>query len=361
MKPAVTADGSRAGLGSSRALVVGGALAAVYVVWGSTYLAIRFGLEGFPPFLMNAIRLLVAGGIMYAVLRLRGTPAPSRRQWWNAARVGVLMLAGGVGLVTLAEDSGIGSGVAATAVAVIPLWAALVSGWFGRWPTRMEWVGLIIGLMGVIVLAQEGDFGSNPRGLLLVAAAPIFWAIGSVWGSHLELPPPAMATAAQLLTGGAAMGVLGVSRGEWISEPPPPSALFALGYLIVFGSIVAYSAYIYLLRTVRPVLATSYAYVNPVVAVVLGVTLGSEVLTGPALIALPLILSGVGLVLLSPRRIRQSRERCFPARRTILNLRFGGRFVARPAGRVQEIATSGPAAAQEARQERECGPERLKE
>ena len=163
-------------------------------------------------------------------------------------------------------------------------------------------MGLVVGFVGVLVLAGEGDFGSNPGGMVFVMAAPIFWAIGSVWGSHLEFPGPAMATATQLLVGGAALAVLGPLRGERIPEMPPTSSWLALAYLIVFGSIVAYTAYVYLLRTVRPALATSYAYANPVVAVVLGVTLGAEVITGPALIALPLILAGVALAA-APSRI----------------------------------------------------------
>jgi drug/metabolite transporter (DMT)-like permease len=144
--------------------------------------------------------------------------------------------------------------------------------------------------------------------LILLAVAPILWSIGSVWGSHLDLPRPAMATATQLLAGGAVLALLGALRGERITELPSAPAWLALGYLIVFGSIVAYTAYVYLLRTVRPALATSYAYANPVVAVALGVTLGAEVLTGPAFIALPLILAGVGLAALAPRRARRERE-----------------------------------------------------
>ena len=293
---------------SRNGLVIGAALVAVYFIWGSTYLAIRFGLEGFPPFLLSAIRFLIAGGILYTVLRLRGTPAPSRRHWWNGARVGALMLAGGVGLVTIAEDFGVGSGVAATAVAIIPLWAALVSGLFGKWPLRLEWVGLVVGFAGVLVLAREGDFASNPRGLILLVIAPILWSIGSVWGSHLDMPRPAMATATQLLAGGAVLALLAGLFGERITENPSVSAWLALGYLIVFGSIIAYTAYVYLLRTVRPALATSYAYVNPVVAVALGVTLGAEILTGPAFIALPLILAGVGLAAAAPGRSRRERD-----------------------------------------------------
>ncbi len=272
------------------------ALAAVYLVWGSTYLALRFGLDGFPPFILNGIRFLVAGGIMYPVLRRSGIARPTRRQWWNAARVGLLLLVGGVGLVTIAEDQGVGSGVAATAVAVMPLWAALFSGLFGRWPARREWVGLALGFTGVAILAQEGDLQASSLGLALVLVAPMLWAFGSVWGSQLDLPPPMMTAAAQLLVGGVVLLVLGPLRGEEVSEFPPLDAWLALAYLIVLGSIVAYAAYVFLLDAVRPALATSYAYVNPVVAVILGLTIGAETVTGAAWLALPVILLGVVMV-----------------------------------------------------------------
>lgn len=280
----------------ARRLTIGAALAATYFVWGSTYLALRYGLEGFPPFILNGIRFLAAGGAMYIVLRVRGVPAPTRPEWWNVTRMGLLLLVGGVGLVTIAEDAGVGSGVVATAVAVMPVWAALVGGLFGRWPVRLEWAGLVVGLGGVLVLAQEGDFRASSVGTVLIVLAPLLWAFGSVWGSRLRLPRPAMATAAQLLMGGVVLLAAGPLRGERLHGVPSGSAWLALAYLTVFGSIIAYSAYVYLLRTVRPALATSYAYVNPVVAVVLGLTLGGETISGPAWIALPLILAGVGLV-----------------------------------------------------------------
>ncbi|MCP3973033.1 MAG: drug/metabolite exporter YedA [bacterium] len=283
---------------------IGVALVAVYVVWGSTYLALRFGLEGFTPFIMNGIRFIVAGSLLFGFLRSRGTPPPTRRQWWNLARIALLMLVGGVGLVTVAEDLGVGSGVAATAIAVMPLWAALWSGFFGRWPQRLEWAGLVAGFAGVVVLAQEGDFETTASGMALVLIAPMFWAFGSVWGRRLDLPSVWMATAGQLLAGGVILLVLGPLRGERITEMPPLGAWLALGYLIVMGSLVAFTAYVYLLHTVSAPLATSYAYVNPVVAVVLGLTLGDEVITGPAFIALPLILVGLGLVGLAQRRPR---------------------------------------------------------
>jgi len=296
---------------------VGLALVAVYVVWGSTYLALRFGLEGFPPFILNGLRFLAAGGAMYVVLRRRSVPAPTRGQWWNTIRMGLLMLVGGVALVTLAEDQGVGSGVAATAVAAMPLWAALMSGLFGRWPTHREWIGLSIGFAGVLVLGREGDLQASPLGMALVVIAPVLWAFGSVWGSRQDLPVPLMATAAQLLAGGAALMVLGPLRGERLNEMPPLAAWLALAYLIVMGSIVAYTAYVYLLRAVRPALATSYAYVNPVVAVALGLTLGGETITGPAWIALPLILVGVGLVVTARTRHERKLSPAVPLPRVV--------------------------------------------
>lgn len=288
------------------------ALASVYFVWGSTYLALRWGLEGFPPFLLNGIRFLVAGVAMYVVLRWRGWQPPSQRQWWNAWRVSGLMLVGGVGLVTIAEDLGVGSGVAATAVAIIPVWASLVAGILGSWPSRLEWIGLAVGFSGVVVLAQEGDFQSSAVGMVLVIVAPILWSIGSVWSTRLDLPAPMMATASQLLAGGVALLVLGLVRGERIESMPNATSALALVYLIVFGSIIAYTAYVYLLKNTRPAMATSYAYVNPAVAVLLGVTLGAEVVTGPIFIALPLILAGVGIVTTAQARMRGPRDRALP-------------------------------------------------
>jgi drug/metabolite transporter (DMT)-like permease len=278
------------------------ALLAVYIIWGSTYLALRFGLESFPPFILNGIRFLLAGAVLFVVLRWRGMAAPTRRQWWSAVRIAALLLVGGVGLVTVAEDLGVGSGIAATAVAIIPVWAAITSGLFGSWPNRLEWLGLGVGLAGVLVLAQEGDFQASALGMALVIISPMLWAFGSVWGPRLDLPRPAMATAAELLAGGAMLMVLGPLLGERIEGPPTVGALLALLYLTVLGSIVAYSAYVYLLGHTRPALATSYAYVNPAVAVLLAMTLGAEVVTGPVFVALPLILAGVAIVAVAQRR-----------------------------------------------------------
>jgi len=182
------------------------AQAAVWIIWGSTYLALRFALEGFPPFLLNGIRFVFAGGVMYLFLRIRGTPAPTRAQWWNMARVGTLLLVGGVGLVTIAEDLGVGSGVAATAIAAMPLWIALISGLYGSWPNRMEWLGLVVGFAGVITLAQEGDFRTTTLGMALVIISPIFWSFGSMWSRRLDMPPAFMATLPPMQEASAEVG-----------------------------------------------------------------------------------------------------------------------------------------------------------
>jgi drug/metabolite transporter (DMT)-like permease len=280
------------------------ALTAVYFIWGSTYLGLRFGLRGFPPLLLNGFRFLIAGGMLLLVLGLRGKLSATPRQVWNAARMGLVLLIGGVGLVTVAESLGVGSGIAATAVAVIPVWAALIGGFFGNWPHRREWIGLAIGLVGVLVLAQEGDFRASPGGMALIIVSPMIWAFGSVWGTRLDLPDSSTTTTVELLTAGIVMSILGPLLGEGINGKPPAEAWVALGYLAIMGSIVAFSAYIYLLKTVRPSLSTSYAYVNPLVAVVLGLSLGGEEISGPVFIALPLILAGVALVATSGRKGR---------------------------------------------------------
>jgi drug/metabolite transporter (DMT)-like permease len=304
---AVTTRSPRASRGK-----VAAALVAVYFIWGSTYLGLRFGLEGFPPFLLNGIRFVIAGSIMFLVLRTRGHGSPTPRQWRNLVLMGIPLFVGGLSLVTVAESLGVGSGLTATAIAMTPVWAALWSGLYGQWPVRREWIGLIVGLLGVLVLAQEGDFRSSAIGTLLVIISPIAWSFGSIWGPRLDLPDGLMAPAAQLFSGGFLLLAIGLVRGERIVEAPPTSAWLALAYLIVFGSIIAYTSYFYLIRTVRPALALSYPYVNPIVAVALGVTLGGEVVTGPIFIALPLILVSVGLVATARRGASVGETRPLP-------------------------------------------------
>lgn len=274
------------------AVAVALALASVYLVWGSTYLAIRVGLEGYPPFLMGSIRFIAASLVFYAFLRWRGHAAPTRAQWRNAAVMGLFMMLLGNGMVNFAEQS-VSSGLAAIAVASMPLWAALFGVLRKQHPSRGEWLGLAIGFIGVIWLNAGSQLRGSLPGMAALILAPIAWAWGSVWSRGRDLPAPFMSTAAQMLCGGVAMGLLGLGLGERLTEVPPLRATLAVGYLAAFGSIIGFSAYVWLLHHVRPALATSYAYVNPAIAVVLGALLAHERFGARESVAMAVILLGV--------------------------------------------------------------------
>ena len=276
------------------------ALLSLYFIWGSTYLAIRFALVGFPPFLMAGIRFLIAGSLLFAFMRWRGAPLPTRSQWIGSALVGGLLLGGGNGGVTFAQQW-VSSGLAAVWVATMPVWAALFAGLWGKWPSRIEWVGLGLGFVGVVILNFEGNLRANPIGAIALTIATICWAFGSVWSRHLSLPKGPMSSAAQMLAGSVLLIPLGLLNGERITVMPSPPALLAVLYLIVFGSLIGFSSYAYLLTKVRPTLATSYAYVNPMVAVLLGVVFAGEQISAAGVVAMMIILGGVALVTMGKR------------------------------------------------------------
>ncbi len=280
------------------------ALFALYLIWGGTYLGMRVALESFPPFIMAGVRFLLAGSILYLSLRIRGTPRPTRAQWAGSALIGILLLLGSNGSVSFAEQW-VSSGLAAVALAAVPLWTAFFVGLMGRWPTRLEWVGLVLGFVGVILLNLESGLWVNPQGAIALLLAPICWAFGSALSARTRIPLPSglMASATQMLAGGCSMLLVALVLGERVQSLPSGRSLVAMAFLIFLGSLVAFSAYGYLLRHVRPALATSYAYVNPVVAVALGVGLAGERITIVGLLAMVVILSGVGLVSLGRSRV----------------------------------------------------------
>jgi drug/metabolite transporter (DMT)-like permease len=271
------------------------ALLSLYLIWGSTYLGIRIAIESIPPYLMIGVRFVVAGGILYLILRMRGVPAPTRSQWVGSAAVGVLLIGGGMGGVATAEQW-VPSSVAAVCLATSPLWISLFAGLWGRWPVRAEWLGLALGFVGVVLLNLGSGLWTNPTGAILLLIAPICWSFGSAWSHHLQLPAGLMASAAQMLVGGVFVSLLGLMLGQRITSLPSMQSLLALLYLITFGSLIAFSVYVYLLRSLRPALATSYAYVNPVVAVILGVIFAGERITLMTVVAMVVILVAVGLI-----------------------------------------------------------------
>jgi drug/metabolite transporter (DMT)-like permease len=301
--PVIALENSSAVSAPPRALIIL-ALFAVYFIWGSTYLAIAFAVQSFPPFFTGAIRFLSAGLMLFAIQRLRGAPTPSKLEFWNAARVGVLMIVGSVGLVTLTESWGAPSGVVATVLATAPVWAGIWGGLWGHRPRPLEWLGMLLGLIGVALLALEGGFQANIL-TLIVFIAPMCWSLGSIWAKHLTMPAPAMASALEMLCGGVVLAVIGYLWGEQLPSQPTFSSLIALAYLTVFGSLVAFSAYLFLLENVRPTVATSFAYVNPIVALGLGF-LVSEPITIKAALALPVILLGMAAIGLAQRPSKET-------------------------------------------------------
>ncbi|MGV8890812.1 MAG: drug/metabolite exporter YedA [Pseudomonas sp.] len=269
---------------------------ALYVIWGSTYLVIRIGVEYWPPLLLAGIRFVIAGTLMYAFLRWRGAPAPTWAQWKAAGIIGILLLTCGNGAVSVAEHTGVASGVAALAVATVPLFTLLCGYFWGARNTRLEWAGIMLGLIGIAMLNLGSNLQSSPLGAALLIFAAASWAFGSVWSKHLPLPQGAMASAVEMLVGGVALLIGSVLSGEHLESLPPIEGWAALAYLTVFGSIIAFNAYMYLLKNVRPAAATSYAYVNPAVAVLLGIVFVGETIGIEEGLAMLVIISAVVLI-----------------------------------------------------------------
>jgi len=282
------------------------ALATVYLVWGSTYLAIRFAIETLPPFSMAGVRFLVAGLALFVWARLRGARAPEPRHWLPSLGIGALLLLGGNGGVVWAEGR-IPSGVAALVVAVEPVAIALLAPVVlgHRRAGKRVVAGLVAGIAGVAILVIDPR-GIDPTSVDLAGTAAVVfgafsWALGSLWSVRAELPRSrAMASAMQMLLGGSLLLAAGGAFGEWTAFDPGAvsgRSLAALAYLVVFGSIVAFSAYAYLMRAARPTVAATYAFVNPIVAVLLGWALAGEALGWRVGLAAGLILAAVALML----------------------------------------------------------------
>ena len=288
---------------ATRGGLVAVALFLVYVVWGSTYLGIRLALEGgMPPLsVISGTRFIIAGGLLYALLRWRGVAAPTRAQWKTLVVMGFCLLLLGNGMVVLAERD-VSSGLAAVAVASVPLWMALFSAIRGEKVTSGEWLGIAVGFAGVLWLNAGSSLTATPTGLVMLLIAPLGWAAGSIWSRGRDLPAPFMAAAAQMLCGGVILFVAGLLRGERMVALPSLQGTLAVAYLCVFGSIVAFTAYVWLLHNVRPVLASSYAYVNPVIAVALGAWLAHERFSVADIGAMVVILAGVVVITLARMR-----------------------------------------------------------
>ncbi|WP_330298367.1 EamA family transporter [Streptomyces sp. NBC_00503] len=285
------------------------ALGLVYVVWGSTYLGIRVVVETMPPFLSAGARFIAAGALLAALVAWRHGPAAlkvSRAQLGSAVLVGLLLVLGGNGLVVLAETS-VPSGLAALLVAAVPMWLVLLRAGSGDRPSPRTVAGVLLGLVGLAVLTSPGIGGEiGIGGVLLVLGGSVLWSLGSFSSAKLPLPAdPFTGSAYQMLAGGAGQILVGLLRGEQHGLDPgsySTASWLALAYLVLIGSLVGFTAYVWLLRAAPLSLVATYAYVNPVVAVALGWLILDEALTWPILLGGAVVVAAVCVIVSTERR-----------------------------------------------------------
>ncbi len=282
------------------------ALVAVYIVWGSTYLAIRFTVETIPPFLSAGTRFLVSGALLYIWRRLSGDPAPKKVHWRSATIIGLLLLLSGNGLLVWAEQR-IPSGIASLFIALFPLWMVIIDslrphGARFHWIT---WLGVLVGLAGIVLLANPWQTHTtsaalDPIGMIVLIVASISWAIGSLYSRTAALPDsPILGTGMEMLAGSVGLFILGSAVGEWHGFNLSAVSLRSIGgltYLILFGSCIGFVAYTWLLRNAPTTIVSTYAYVNPVVAILLGSVLANEPLEQLEIISAAVIISGVVII-----------------------------------------------------------------
>lgn len=284
------------------------AFAAVYLIWGSTYLTIRLAIDTLPPFLMAGSRFLIAGLILFAITwRRRGARERlTWRQWRSAFIIGACLLLAGNGIVTWGEQY-VHTGLASLIVATVPLWMALLAPLFGgAWVRRTAAIGVAIGLAGVVLLLRPGGAAPTEWQTFVVPLSPLLWACGSLYAQRAHVAKQAFtAIAMEMVAGGLLLGIVGLLFGEASHthlNHVSGASLFAFIYLIVFGSLIAYSAYIWLLHHVSITAVSTYAYVNPLVAVVLGALVLGEAVTWLTAIAGLMIVAAVALILSSRAR-----------------------------------------------------------
>jgi len=293
------------------------ALLTVYIVWGSTYLAIRFAVETMPPFLMAGVRFLVAGLILFAWRRLAGDRPAVKIEWRSAAIIGFFLLVGGNGSVVWAEQH-VPSGIAALIVGSAPLWMvtldAIRPG--GRRPSGRTILGVLIGFAGIVVLIGPGQFtgsgGIDSLGVAALLLAAFMWAVGSLYSRHAPLPgSPLLGTGMEMLAGGGMLLLLGTLTGEWQQldlQAISTQSWLGLIYLIIFGALMGFAAYTWLLRVAPTPLVSTYAYVNPLIAILLGSLLADETLTLRIVISALVIVSSVALINTSGGSIPRAKE-----------------------------------------------------
>jgi drug/metabolite transporter (DMT)-like permease len=289
---------------ASRAQIVA-AFASIYLVWGSTYLAIRYAVQTIPPFIMGGTRFVISGALLYVWARSRGASRPTRINWRNAVIAGGFLLLGGNGAVVWAEQF-MPSGLTALLVSILPFWLVIIE-WVRpprQRPSGAILVGLVLGFAGIVVLVGPSEFGghdaASPLGTLVLILGSLSWAIGSFWSRDAELPASGLLTTGmEMLGGGVLMLIVGSLTGELSHldlHGVSHASMIGLAYLIAFGSLIGFTSYIWLLDKVSPAQLGTYAYVNPIVAVLLGWAIAGERLSVRTAVAAAIVIGGVALI-----------------------------------------------------------------
>jgi drug/metabolite transporter (DMT)-like permease len=269
-------------------------LLSVYIVWGTTYFALKVGIEGTGPFFLVGTRFVVAGALLLAWQIIRGQSMPNKGQWLRAALVGFLLLVVGNGGVAFAEHW-VSSGATVALISVMPLATALWSGAFGEWPRRLEWAAIALGAVGAAVMLLGRDLQASGLATLVILLGTTCWSLGTVLSRKLDIPHGPTGFGAEMLTAGILALLVSALLGEHWTLPTSPRVYYAWAYLVVFGSLLAFSAYRYVVERISPTLAATYAYVNPPVALLVGWWLGNETFSSNVFIGLPIVLASVGL------------------------------------------------------------------
>jgi drug/metabolite transporter (DMT)-like permease len=290
----MTPDSKKPSSAKSRALLIAACLLIVYIVWGTTYFAIKVAIEEIAPFFMVGTRYLAAGIILLGWQLLRGKPMPTAKQWRGAAVVGFLLLVVGNGGVAVAEHT-VSSGATVALISIMPLATVLWSGAFGDWPARAEWIAIALGGVGVAIMLLGRDLQGSIYGTLIILFAAASWSLGTVLSRKLDIPHGPTGFGAEMFAAGVIGMVVSTALGEHWVVPKIAHVWWAWGYLVVFGSVIAFSAFRFVVERVSASLASTYAYVNPPVALIVGWWLGHETFSANVLVGLPVVLVAVAL------------------------------------------------------------------
>lgn len=286
------------------------AFASVYIIWGSTYLAVRFAVLSITPFLLSFFRFLTAGVILMIIARVSKSENPTKEEFKNAGIIGVLLLVvGNAGVIWAAQFTP--SNITALIITIEPVWVVLLL-WLkskNNKPSLSSWIGIILGLIGIITLIGPSNFnqlqGLNPIGVIAILLSSVSWAVGSIYSLQLKMPKSALvSTSIQMLVASVFMLLLATIFGEWSTFNPSNitlSSIYAFMYLVVFGSIIGFTSYAYLIKHTSPTAASTHAYVNPVIAVLLGFWIGKELITNDTIIAAFLLISAVVIIIAKPK------------------------------------------------------------